>query len=133
MCSILCISREGQIVHFKRGQRMALFPSDSGTIVQNYTCHHDVTRHLWMNPKPSKMLESGLQHPNGHLHPGSCPTVSYVVSLLWARPRVRVKAEQMVLAGVPSVSQQVAIILMIQESVQYFSCNQIKLHIDHRI
>lgn len=62
-----------------RGHRRALFPSDSGNIVQNHTCHYNVTRPLWSDLEATKALKLGLEHPYGHLHFGSCPAMRYIV------------------------------------------------------
>lgn len=50
--------------------------------------------------EPTKVLESGVEHPTGHFHLGLCSAV-----FLWARFRVRLRGEQMTLAGIPSISE----------------------------
>ena len=104
--SISCISRGVRIIIWIiRGKSRTLFSSNSGNVVENHTCHYNVTSPFRGDPEPTKALELGLQYADGHLHSGSCPAVSQVVVLLWARVRVRVNGQQIALAGVPSVSE----------------------------
>ena len=104
--SISCISRGGMInTWITGGKSRTLFSSNSGNVVENHTCHYNVTSPFRGDPEPTKALEPGLEYADGHLHSGSCPAVSQVVVSLWARLRVRVRGQQIALAGVPSVSE----------------------------
>lgn len=77
--------------------------------MENRTYENNVTCPLWVDPEPTEGLEPGLIHPNGHLYPGWCPEVSQVITLLQAELRIRVRGQQIGLAGVPSVTKQVTI------------------------
>ena len=104
--SISCISRGVRIIIWIiGGKSRTLFSSNSGNVVENQTCHYNVTSPFRGDPEPTKALEPGLEYADGHLHSGSCPAVSQVVVSLWARVRVRVRGQQIALAGVPSVSE----------------------------
>lgn len=104
--SISCISRAVRIIIWIiGGKSRTLFSSNSGNVVENHTCHYNVTSPFRGDPESTKALEPGLEYADGHLHSGSCPAVSQVVVLLWARVRVRVRGQQIALAGVPSVSE----------------------------
>ena len=104
--SISCISRGVRIIIWIiGGKSRTLFSSNSGNVVENHTCHYNVTSPFRGDPEATKSLEPGLEYADGHLHSGSCPAVSQVVVSLWARVRVRVRGQQIALAGVPSVSE----------------------------
>ena len=104
--SISCISRGVRIIIWIiGGKSRTLFSSNSGNVVENHTCHYNVTSPFRGDPEATKALEPGLEYADGHLHSGSCPAVSQVVVSLWARVRVRVRGQQIALAGVPSVSE----------------------------
>lgn len=70
------------------------------------TSHYDVTDSFWADPQPVKALETGLQQANRHLHPGSCPAVSDVITSLLSR--LRVWGQQIGPTGVP---KKVAVVL----------------------
>ena len=104
--SISCISRGVRIIIWIiGGKSRTLFSSNGGYVVENHTCHYNVTSPFRGDPEATKALEPGLEYADGHLHSGSCPAVSQVVVSLWARVRVRVRGQQIALAGVPSVSE----------------------------
>lgn len=108
--SISCVSRVVRIViRIVHWLSRTLFSSNCGNVVENHTCHNNVTCPFWGDPEPTKALEPGLEHPNGHLNPGSCPAVSQVITLLRAGLRIRVRGQQIGLAGIPSVTEQVTI------------------------
>lgn len=108
--SISCVSRVVRIViRIVHWLSRTLFSSNCGNVVENHTCHNNVTCPFWGDPEPTKALEPGLEHPSGHLYPGSCPAVSQVITLLRAGLRIRVRGQQIGLAGVPSVTEQVTI------------------------
>lgn len=74
--------------------RRTVFSSNCGNVVKNHTCHNNVTCPFWGDPESLQALEPGLKHSDSHFNSGSCPAISQIISLLWARFRVRVRGKQ---------------------------------------
>ena len=83
-----------------------LLSSNNCNVMENNTCHNDVTCPLWGDPELTQALEPGFEYAYGHLNPGSSPAVGCIKTLLGLR--VRVRGQQKGLAWIASISQQVA-------------------------
>ncbi|KAK0144666.1 putative nuclease HARBI1 [Merluccius polli] len=86
--SILDVGRDGMVIRrvidlYGR----VLLSSNNCNIMENNTCHNDVTCPLWGDPELLQALEPGFEYPYGHLNLGSSPAVGHIQTLL--RPRLR--------------------------------------------
>ena len=86
-----------------------LLSSKNCNIMENNTCHNDVTCPLWGDPELTQALEPGFEYAYSHLNPGSSPAVGHIKTLLGPWLRVRVRGQQRGLAWIASIPQQVAI------------------------
>ena len=77
-----------------------LLSSNNGNIMENNTCHNDVTCPLWGDPD----LTQALEYVYGHLNLGSSPAVGRIKTLLGPRLRVRVRIQQKGLTWIASIS-----------------------------
>lgn len=108
--SILCVNRVVRIVfRVIHWLSRTVLSSNCCNVVENDTSHNHVTGPFGGDLKPAKALQSGLEHPNSHFSSGSCSAVSQVITLLRARLRIRVRSQQIGLAEIPSVPEQIAI------------------------
>ena len=83
-----------------------LLSSNNCNIMENNTCHNDVTCPLWGDPELLQALEPGFEYPYGRLNPGSSPAVGHIKTL---GPRLRVRGQLRGLAWIATIPQQVAI------------------------